>query len=171
MDRRQFIRLMGTGLISTWLPTIVWAAQDASGPDVKVWEGRMTEGEVDVEVHMDMYQFEFDPSTIQVHQNQRIRIYLRSKDVTHGIRIDGYPIKIDVRPGQVKTLEFTATRAGSFRFRCSHACGYFHPFMIGKLTVKPNRRFNVSLAGSALVGLGVFGWLWWTKGRSKEREE
>lgn len=171
MDRRQFIRLIGTSLISTCLPVATLAAQD-SDPDVKVWEGRMTEGEVDVEVDMAMYQFEFDPPTIQVHQGQRVRIYLESKDVTHGIDIDGYPVKVKVvKPFHPKTVEFTATRAGSFRFRCAYVCGYFHPFMIGKLVVKPNRRFNVSLAGSALVGLGVFGWLWWTKGGSKEREE
>lgn len=172
MDRRQFLRLAGKGLIGSFLPALPVAAGN-SGPNVKVWEGRMTDGEPDVEVFMEMYQFYFKPSTLTVDQGDRVRLYLTAEDVAHGISIDGYPVDVIVHPGTAKTLEFTASRTGSYRYRCAEKCGYFHPFMIGKLTVKPNWRFSGTLAGSALAGLGVLAGLGWREvnNPSSEREE
>ncbi len=51
-----------------------------------------------------------------------------------------------------RIMQFTADRSGSFRFRCSVACGDMHPFMIGKLQVGTNWML---WRGAGLAGLAV----------------
>ncbi len=83
-------------------------------------------------------QFSFTPGTLIVNPGDRVTLKLRSTDVVHGLYLDGYDISITADPGQTATLSFVADRPGSFRFRCSVACGDIHPFMIGRLRVGPN---------------------------------
>lgn len=171
MQRRKFLRLLLAMLGITQLRVESSAAPDNSGPNVTVWEGKKDKGEVDKKISIQASQFNYDPSVIKVRKGDRVRLYLTSTDVTHGFSLDGYPIDVDITPFVDKTVEFTATREGTFRFRCSHACGYFHPFMIGKLEVKPDTRFYSTLSGSFLVGLGVVGWLWKKVSESTEGGE
>lgn len=170
MNRRRFLRLLLATLGFTQLGVESSSAPDESGPNVKVWEGKEDKGEVDKEITVQASQFSYDPSVIEVRKGERVRLYLKATDVIHGFSLDGYPINVDFTPYVGKTVEFTATKEGTFRFRCSHACGYFHPFMIGKLEVNPDTRFYSTLSGSFLVGLGVVGWLWKKVTESNEGE-
>ena len=54
-------------------------------------------------------------------------------------------------PGQPARYTFTAGRAGSFKLRCSMACGNLHPFMTGKFQVGPNLLFYRAAALGLLV--------------------
>jgi heme/copper-type cytochrome/quinol oxidase subunit 2 len=87
---------------------------------------------------VDSRSFAFTPAEIKVNQGDLVTIELTSRDVVHGLHLDGYDLEISTDPGQINELTFTADRAGSFRFRCSVTCGDLHPFMIGKLQVGPN---------------------------------
>lgn len=100
-------------------------------------------------------QFAYSPSKLNVNPGDTITIQLISTDVVHGLYIDGYDISVEADPGQTATLTFTATKPGSFRFRCNITCGAMHPFMIGKLTVGANDWLFRS-AGLAMVAvLGI----------------
>jgi cytochrome c oxidase subunit 2 len=101
--------------------------------------------------------FEFSPAEISVNPGDLITIELTSRDVVHGLYLDGYGLQVSVDPGQTETLTFTADRSGTFRFRCSVTCGDLHPFMIGKLHVGPNTLFwrGVGLASLSMVGLAA----------------
>lgn len=93
--------------------------------------------------------FEFSPAVLRVNPGDRVTIEIVSTDVVHGFYLDGYDVNVTADPGQTAVVNFTAGRAGVFRFRCPVACGQMHPFMTGKLQVGP----NLLLARAALLGL------------------
>jgi heme/copper-type cytochrome/quinol oxidase subunit 2 len=102
---------------------------------------------------IDARQYAYSPSEIHVNAGDTVTFELVSKDVVHGLYVDGYGVSVEADPGQTATLTFTADQPGSFRFRCNVTCGAMHPFMIGKLTVGTNlwlyRAFG--LAGLAVI--------------------
>ncbi|NJL94622.1 MAG: hypothetical protein HC915_13305 [Anaerolineae bacterium] len=111
-------------------------------------------------IHLDMTQFEFTPSRIQVNQGDHVIITLTSSDVVHGFYLDGYEIQQRVEPGIPQQIEFVADRSGKFRFRCSVSCGSLHPFMIGELVVASNTSYYgaIGLVSVALAGLLIYLW-------------
>lgn len=109
--------------------------------------------------------FAFEPEIVYVNRGDRVVIELESIDATHGIYLDGYDLSIEAEPGHPARLAFTADNSGSFRFRCSVACGNLHPFMIGQLKVGPNLRFGRALAALAVVTVGAV----WLFGRQNDR--
>jgi heme/copper-type cytochrome/quinol oxidase subunit 2 len=112
-------------------------------------------------IHISARSFAFDPEVVHVRRGDRVVIELESLDATHGLYLDGYDLSVEAEPGHPARLAFTADRAGSFRFRCSVACGNLHPFMIGQLKVGPNLPF-----WRALVALGIVtAWGIWNYGR------
>ena len=82
--------------------------------------------------------FAYTPAIIRVNPGDRVTIDLAAMDVVHGLSIDGYGLSVTADPGQTAHLTFVANRSGTFRFRCSVACGALHPFMLGQLTVGQN---------------------------------
>ena len=105
-------------------------------------------------------QFSFDPPVLRVNQGDRVRLTLQASDVVHGFYLDGYGLQQRVEPGLSEEIEFTADRAGKFRYRCSVSCGTLHPFMIGELVVGPNLPFirTVGLLLVAVAGTLVYLW-------------
>ena len=102
-------------------------------------------------------QFAYSPSELNVNPGDTITIRLISTDVVHGLYVDGYDVSVEADPGQTATLSFTATKPGSFRFRCNITCGAMHPFMIGKLTVGDNDWLfrSAGLAMVAVLGMAI----------------
>jgi cytochrome c oxidase subunit 2 len=105
-------------------------------------------------------QFAFDPPVLRVNRGDRVRLTLQASDVVHGFYLDGYGLEQRVEPGLSEEIEFTADRAGKFRYRCSVSCGTLHPFMIGELVVGPNLPFirTVGLLLVAVAGTLVYLW-------------
>jgi heme/copper-type cytochrome/quinol oxidase subunit 2 len=99
--------------------------------------------------------YAYSPSVVRVNPGDQVTIELVSKDVAHGLAIDGYPVDLHADPGQTARVTFVAGRAGTFKIRCSIACGNLHPFMTGKFEVGPNLLLARS-AGLALLAL-VYG--------------
>jgi cytochrome c oxidase subunit 2 len=95
-------------------------------------------------------QYAYDPAILRVNQGDTLRLSFISEDVLK-------PEFQVIRPSDqihtemVKEVVVTAKRGGKYRYRCSHTCGYMHPFMQGEMIVAPNRLFPVSVG----MGLGV----------------
>ncbi len=109
-------------------------------------------------VRVEASQFSYSPSEITVNPGDTVTIELVSRDVVHGLYIDGYGISTTADPGQTSTMTFVANQAGSFRIRCNVTCGAMHPFMTGKLKVGQDDRLyrSFGLAAIALATLFAF---------------
>jgi cytochrome c oxidase subunit 2 len=82
-------------------------------------------------------RFAFTPSEIKTTVGTRLEIRVTSDDTTHGFRIIGADINIEVpkRGKGVAIVSFTPTEAGRYTFECSHTCGAGHSFMRGVIVV------------------------------------
>lgn len=117
-------------------------------------------------------QYAYDPPVIRVNRGDTITLRLVAVDATHGFFLEGYDIDARVVPenpvfvvhhpsepdsegARVEELQFTADRAGKFRYRCSITCGSMHPFMQGELVVAPNRAYPASIGLSIGLVLGM----------------
>ena len=88
------------------------------------------------EFTMTAKNFEFDPSTITVKKGEKVRLIITAADHDHGFKLDAFDIDQVLKKGDTETIEFTATKAGTFEFKCSVYCGRGHRRMKGKLVVE-----------------------------------
>ena len=102
-------------------------------------------------------RFEYSPNLISIAKGELITLRLESLDVTHGLYLDGYGIKLKARPGLIGKVTFVADKPGRFTFRCSETCGEFHPYMIGFLNVTPNNRFKLFVVGMCVAFVLITG--------------
>jgi cytochrome c oxidase subunit II len=122
MRRKWRLGAVGVLWLAAWvaLPTALAAAPEAA---VRTFE-------------ITASKYVFTPATIEVNQGDRVKLVLRSTDVTHGIEIKEFGVKTEIpKGGQAVTVEFTADKAGAFEFKCSHYCGMGHRKMKGRLVV------------------------------------
>lgn len=112
-------------------------------------------------------QYAYEPEVLRVNKGDRLRLSFISEDVVHGFFLEGHDLDVKIfplepdfevtrpsNPGsseRVQEVVVTADKEGKFRYRCSHTCGYMHPFMQGEMIVAPNRLFPASIG----MGLGV----------------
>lgn len=80
--------------------------------------------------------FSFNPKTLSVNKGDKVKIIFKNADGTHDLRIDEFNVATPkIKGGEEATVEFTASKAGSFEYYCSvgshRAMG-----MWGTLTVK-----------------------------------
>lgn len=135
--------------------------------------------------HIRARQYAYDPGVIEVSRGDTVHIYLSSIDVVHGFYLEGYGTDAEIHPlkktfrvrdtsqeqgyRDVEKITVVAEKVGKFRYRCSHTCGYLHPFMQGEFIVGPNYPFQA--ATGAAVGL-VFaaGFLMLRRRRDRQRK-
>lgn len=85
----------------------------------------------------DFHDSENRASEIKVKQGEKVSLKISSADVVHVFTIQEYNISEEIYPGEIKTLEFDADKAGEFEFYCKRGCGLGHLDMKGKLIVEP----------------------------------
>jgi heme/copper-type cytochrome/quinol oxidase subunit 2 len=83
------------------------------------------------------HRYAFSPSTIEVNQDDLVRLTLDADDIAHSLTIDDYRIAKRVNPGQPVTFEFRADRAGTFPYYCNLQVEDGCRQMRGVLVVKP----------------------------------
>ena len=81
-------------------------------------------------------KYEFDPSVIKVKQGDHVRLVITALDHDHGFKLDALNIGQLLKKGEATTVEFTADKAGTYPFECSHFCGLGHKGMKGQLLVE-----------------------------------
>lgn len=87
------------------------------------------------EFTMTAKKFEFSPASITVKESDKVKLTINNLDVPHGFAVDELSIKQDLPVG-TSTVEFTASKKGTFRFYCSIFCGKGHREMEGQLIVE-----------------------------------
>ncbi len=93
-----------------------------------------------VEVFMTVMRSHIVPDKIEVNKGDLVRIHVtnieQSFDATHGFAISGLNINLSLEPGKVDTVEFKATKSGTYPFYCTEFCSALHLEMAGYLLVK-----------------------------------
>jgi len=89
-----------------------------------------------VEIKVTAKKFEYDPKVITVKKGTHVRLLITATDHDHGFKLAAFDIDQLIEKGSTATIEFTASKAGTFPFQCSHFCGIGHGKMKGKLVVE-----------------------------------
>ena len=122
-------------------------------------------------------KYGYEPSILRVNRGDRLHIRLVAADVTHGFYLEGYDLDAKARPQnptfwirhpsagrdarvgseyqEIQEIDFVASRAGKFHYRCSITCGSMHPFMQGELIVSPNYLYSASVGLSLALAAGM----------------
>ena len=79
-------------------------------------------------------RFSFTPNEITLKKGQPVTLVIETKDVTHGLLIEGLGVRTDIKKGQASEVRFTPETAGTFEAKCAHFCGKGHGSM--KMTVQ-----------------------------------
>ena len=110
-----------------------WATK--SGEEKVVRDGN------DLHVYMSAMRSHFTPDVVRAKKGDQVHFHLTnietSPDATHGFAIPGYNKQISLDPGETVTVNFEATRSGSFAFYCTEFCSALHLEMQGWLLVEP----------------------------------
>lgn len=81
--------------------------------------------------------FRFEPAVIEVTEGERVVLKARATDGRkHGIAIKEFGAKAELpKTGEVVTVDFVASRPGTYAITCSVYCGSGHSRMKGRLVV------------------------------------
>lgn len=77
--------------------------------------------------------YSFSPFNIIVNQGEKVRFVITAGDHDYEFRLKAYDIKEKIQQGVPATIDFTATKAGTFTFSSP---GLVHRTMKGTLVVK-----------------------------------
>lgn len=89
-------------------------------------------------IDYDAFQYGFDPDPLVVRAGERVRLLVKSRDVTHGAMIPEVDFSTEISAGNRKAAEFTApAKPGEYPLFCSVFCGPNHGDMKGRLLVVP----------------------------------
>lgn len=92
---------------------------------------------------------------LHVPINRPVRLTLGSEDVIHDFFIPAFRVKMDVVPGRLTTMWFTATTVGEYHIFCSQYCGTKHSGMIGTVVAMLPEDYEAWLAGGRSTGSAV----------------
>ena len=84
-------------------------------------------------------RYAFEPARLEVHENDLVRVTLRTADIPHSFVVDALRISKKAAPGRDVTFEFLADRPGEFPFYCSLTLEDGCRQMAGRLVVHPER--------------------------------
>ena len=88
------------------------------------------------EIPMTAKKYEFTPDSIHVKKGEHVRLLITAVHHDHGFKLGAFDIQQELKKGETTTVEFTADKAGTFRFACSHVCGFGHRGMKAELVVE-----------------------------------
>lgn len=100
-----------------------------------------SELEIDVTASRFAWQFNyptygnFTSYELELPVNQRVALYMQSRDVVHSFWVQEFGPKQDVVPGMTTQLRLTPTEIGHYTVQCSQLCGYGHTYMTAPATV------------------------------------
>jgi cytochrome c oxidase subunit II len=83
------------------------------------------------------YAWAFKPNIMTVPVGSEITFKVTSKDVTHGMMIEGTNVNLMILPGQVSVATHKFDKPGTYLFVCHEYCGVGHRTMSGKIIVTP----------------------------------
>jgi cytochrome c oxidase subunit 2 len=89
-------------------------------------------------ISIEAERFSFSPSRIKVTAGEEVEIHLRSADTSHGFKIEGTDINVEIpkRGKGAIVVRFKPETPGRLKFECTRMCGSGHHFMQGEVVVE-----------------------------------
>jgi len=78
----------------------------------------------------------FNPKEIKVPAGAEVTFKVTSRDITHGMLIEGTNVNVMILPGQITEKTVTFTTPGTHLFVCHEYCGVGHQAMAGQVIVE-----------------------------------
>jgi cytochrome c oxidase subunit 2 len=104
---------------------------------------------IDVTGQMWLWKFRYEngmqSDTLYVPLNKPVKVNLNSVDVNHSFYIPAFKFKKDVLPNRKNVAWFIPTKPGSYTLTCAEYCGLRHSYMLTKVIVLPEEKFNAWL--------------------------
>ncbi len=94
-------------------------------------------------------------NSLHVPIGRPVRLTMGSEDVIHDFSIPAFRVKMDVVPGKLTTMWFTATKVGEYHLFCAEYCGTKHSGMVGTITAMEPHDYEAWLAGGRSTGSAV----------------
>ena len=83
-------------------------------------------------------KYEFDVPRIEMKVGETIELTLNSLDAKHGFECKELGVKkVTFEKGQPAHVTVTATKPGTYEFKCANFCGMGHGKMKGEIVVSP----------------------------------
>lgn len=80
----------------------------------------------------------FAKNPVELQQNEKVILRLKSADVYHSFSIPALRIRpVEIEPGHVVDIELQIDEVDSYLFNCYTVCGKGHEYMTGILQVMP----------------------------------
>jgi nitrous-oxide reductase len=124
-------------------PIEVYPKEENKNPNA-IWDvaqAGMTRQGNNVVVKMVAVRSTLTPTHFEVNQGDKVAIYItnieQTTDELHGFGLVDYNFNIVVDPGETKTVEFVADKAGVYPYYCTNFCSALHQEMQGYMLVKP----------------------------------
>ncbi|MBU1011413.1 MAG: cytochrome c oxidase subunit II [Bacteroidetes bacterium] len=101
-----------------------------------------------VKAHGQMWAWSFEyengsrSENLIVPLNKPVKLELISKDVLHSLYIPAFRIKEDVVPGKENYMWFIPQTEGSYDILCAEYCGERHSYMLSKLEVYSQDKYD-----------------------------
>ncbi len=117
--------------------TAFWMSQAATGSvEPALAASGSSDGQA-VEVSVSGRRYEYQPSRIEVTQDDLVKVVFSCEDIAHSFTVDAYRISKRASPGQPAVFEFRADTPGRFPIYCALAIDEGCRQMRGELIVKP----------------------------------
>jgi heme/copper-type cytochrome/quinol oxidase subunit 2 len=87
-------------------------------------------------------RYAFEPARLDVHEQDLVRVTLRTEDIPHSFVIDALRVSKRTVANQPVTFELFADRVGEFRFYCNLTLEDGCRNMNGQLVVRPDAELN-----------------------------
>src|SRR5262249_10314313 len=81
----------------------------------------------------------WNPREIRVPAGSKVNFVIASRDVTHGLLIDGTTVNTMILPGQISRMAYTFERPREYLMVCHEYCGAGHHTMSGRVIVEGGR--------------------------------
>ncbi|MBI4441489.1 cupredoxin domain-containing protein [Candidatus Woesearchaeota archaeon] len=88
------------------------------------------------DIHIEAFQFTYDPAEIHLRAGERVRFHLSTRDVGHSMTIESLGLHVAAAPDHPGVQEFTAPQPGTYAWKCKVPCGAGHKNMNGTLVVE-----------------------------------
>ncbi|NPV78101.1 MAG: cytochrome C oxidase subunit II [Anaerolineae bacterium] len=89
------------------------------------------------QVIMIAYTWAFNPNEVRIPAGSEVTFKITSRDVTHGMLLEGTNLNIMIIPGQISEITRRFDQPGTYLFVCHEYCGVGHQAMAGKVIVEP----------------------------------